>query len=444
MGAKLNIDRRTVLRGVLQGAAVSVALPILDCLLDDSGTAWAAGGALPVCFGTWFQGLGYTPGFWEPKTVGANYTMGQQLRALEPMKHKINIFSGLKVFATSTIPVHAGGTTGAFGGGFPKPGDPSPQTIDSIVSGVIGKQSRFRSIEVACDGSLTSYSSRGEGVVNPPENSPVALYTRIFGPQFQNPNSGTFKPDPRVMARRSALSAVAEQRQALMRKVGAADRQRLDQYFTSLRQTEQQLDLMLQKPAPLQACVVPGRVSEVKPNTVVEDALTNHKLFMELIAHALACGQTRVFNVALSAAASGLRRAGSSNTFHTYTHEEAADPRLGYQPNVAWFQERSADALLAMAQTLDGIKEGDRTLLDRTVVMVATDVGYAKLHTSENIPMMTVGGAGGRIKTGRHIHAPGDTMARVGLTLQQAVGVPVSTWGSEGNKTSKPFSEILA
>jgi hypothetical protein len=218
----------------------------------------------------------------------------------------------------------------------------------------------------------------------------------------------------------------------------------LDEYFTSLRSMEQQLDLQLQKPAPLEACSVPTKPADATPGVLIDDALTNHKLFMGLVAHALACGQTRVFNVVLSAAASGLRRAGSSNTFHTYTHEEAADPTLGYQPNVAWFQERSAEAFLTMAQTLESIREGDRTLLDRTVVMYTTDVGYAKLHTSENIPMLTVGGAGGRIKTGLHVAAPGDTMARLGLTLQQALGVPVSSWGSEGNLTSRAFSEVLA
>jgi Protein of unknown function (DUF1552) len=444
MSWKFDPGRRTVLRGVMAGAAINVGLPILDCFLNDSGTAFASGAPLPVCFGTWFQGLGYNPGFWEPKTAGANYEMAPQLRALTPLKHKINIFSGLKVFANATIPVHAGGVTGGFGGGFPKPGDPSPPSLDMLIADVIGTRTRFRSLEVSCDGSPTSYSSRGGSVVNPAEISPAALYARIFGSDFKDPNAADFKPDPKVLARRSALSAVSQQRESLLKSVGAADRARLDEYFTSLRSMEQQLDLQLQKPAPLEACTVPAKPAEATPGVLIDDALTNHRLFMALLAHALACGQTRVFNVVLSVAASGLRRPGSSNTFHTHTHEEAADPKLGYQPNVAWFQERSAEAFLTMAQTLDGIREGDRTLLDRTVVMYTTDVGYAKLHTSENIPMLTVGGAGGRIKTGYHVAAPGDTMARLGLTLQQALGVPVSSWGSEGNLTSRAFTEVLA
>ena len=76
--------------------------------------------------------------------------------------------------------------------------------------------------------------------------------------------------------------------------------------------------------------------------------------------------------------------------------------------------------------------------------MYCTDHGYARYHTSDNIPMLTAGSAGGRIKTGYHIHAPGDPMTRVGLTLQQAVGVPVDKWGQNDNETSKSFTEILA
>jgi len=75
-------------------------------------------------------------------------------------------------------------------------------------------------------------------------------------------NAIGFKPDPAVMVRRSALSVVTDKRQSLMNKVGAADRRRLDEYFTSLRELEQQLDLELQKPAPLAACTIPGKVDE--------------------------------------------------------------------------------------------------------------------------------------------------------------------------------------
>jgi hypothetical protein len=75
--------------------------------------------------------------------------------------------------------------------------------------------------------------------------------------------------------------------------------------------------------------------------------------------------------------------------------------------------------------------------------MTGTDHGYAKLHSVENLPILTAGSANGRMKTGIHCHAQGDTVSRVGLTVQQAMGVPVSSWGTESNQTAKPFGEVL-
>ncbi len=440
MNANINsTGRRTVLRGVLGGAAVTVGLPLLDRFLDGNGQALANGAPLPVCFGTWFQGLGGAPGLWEPKTVGAGYDMGPQFKSLTPHKAKINVYSGLK--AHGRAPDHTIGQAVAFGGSYE---DTIPKTIDTIIGDVIGTQSRFRSIEVACDGSTESYSRRGPNIVNASEPSPIALYTRIFGPEFTDPNAADFTPDPEVMVRRSALSAVSEQRAKLLQNLGATDRARLDEYFTALRETEKQLELQLKKPAPLAACTVPVKPAEESVGVIVDQARATQRLFAALIAHAMACGQTRIFNVNFGGGASRLRTAESAEVFHIYTHEEATDPKLGYQPTVAWFQEQSISALADFITALDSIREGAGTLLDRSLLMYSTDHGYARLHTSDNVPMITAGGAGGRVKTGIHIHAPGDTMARVGLTIQQSLGIPVHSWGKDGNETSKPFSELFA
>jgi hypothetical protein len=73
----IGLNRRNALRGMIGGGAVTVGLPFLDCFLDTNGTALASGAPLPVCFGTLYEGLGFNPGFWEPKTVGANYEIGE-------------------------------------------------------------------------------------------------------------------------------------------------------------------------------------------------------------------------------------------------------------------------------------------------------------------------------------------------------------------------------
>src|SRR6185437_12858485 len=136
--------------------------------------------------------------------------------------------------------------------------------------------------------------------------------------------------------------------------------------------------------------------------------------FARLIAHALACGQTRVFNSVVTMGASSVHKRGSEATFHIDTHEEAVDAKLGYQPEVTWYMQRCLDCLADMLSTLDGVREGPRTLLDRVAMYCATDHGYARLHTLTNIPLLTAGGANGRLKTGYHLSAPGDTVARVG------------------------------
>jgi hypothetical protein len=436
---------------MMGGAAVTVGLPFLDCFLDANGTALAAGGApLPVCFGTWFYGCGLNPGRWEPKTVGANYEFGIELQSLDAFKHKLNVYSQMSALLDGRPRgAHTVGPAVIMQGTTPPTLEHSfnsEPSIDAVIADAIGSRSRFRSLEVSCTGSpVSTHSKRAGTAMNPSEISPLALYTRVFGAEFKDPNAASFIPDPAVMARRSVLSAVAGQTQRLMSQVGAADRAHLDQYFTSLRELEQQLDLQLQKPAPLAACSVPARPDDTHIGTEVADVRGNHRLFAKLLAHTLACDQTRVFNVMLTDGLSQLRFAGEANTQHLFTHEDPIDEKLGYQPNVVRFVPTVLENLNVLLTELDAIREGDRTLLDRMLVLAYTDSGYAKNHTTDNIPMLTAGSAAGRIKTGIHFAAPkGDPVTRLSLTVQQALGLPVASFGTESNKTSKTITEVMA
>jgi hypothetical protein len=445
------LSRRRVLRGMMSGAVVTVGLPMLDCFLDSKGTALAATGApLPVCFGTWFYGCGLNPGRWEPKTVGPNYEFGVELQQLAPFKHKINVYSQMSALLDGRPRgAHTVGPAVILQGTTPPTLDhafnPEP-SIDVLIADVIGKRTRFRSLEVSCTGNpVSTHSKRAGSAMNPSEISPLALYTRIFGAEFKDPNAADFTPDAAVMARRSVLSAVSDQTRRLMSQLGAADRAHLEQYLTSLRELEQQLDLQLERPAPLAACSLPVKPAETPVGTEVAQVTANHRLFARLLAHALACDQTRVFNVMLTDGLSQLRFAGEANTQHLFTHEDPIDQKLGYQPNVIRFVPPVLENLGALLTELDGIREGDRTLLDRMLVLAYTDSGYAKNHTTDNIPMLTAGGAGGRMKTGIHFAAAkGDPVTRVSLTVQQAVGLPVSGFGTESNRTTKTITDVMA
>jgi hypothetical protein len=433
---------------MLSGAAVYVGLPLLDCFLNGNGTALASGAPLPVRFGTWFWGLGMTPGLWQPKSTGKNFEYFGEISPLEPYKDYINVFSDWRVIADGrpNIP-HVSGWAGLRTGAAPTSNNEIilAPTLDVLVADAIGGSTRFRSLEVAATGNgRDTFSARNSASYNLPEITPAGLYERVFGPGFVDPNAPDFKPDPRVMARQSVLSGVKDQRDDLLKNLGTEDRTRMDQYFTSLRQVEQQLDLMLQKPPPAAACHVVTKPEETRTSADVEIVSRNHELMVSLLAMAVACNQTRLFNVAYSGSTSLLHRAGDGSTHHQLTHEEAIDPKLGYQIRSTYFVNRSIQAMAHIAKVFASIREGDGTLLDRTLIMAHSDTDDAKTHAIESIPVITIGKAAGRLKTGYHLKGNGDPVTRVGLTLMNAVGAARANWGSGPMATTNPITEILA
>jgi hypothetical protein len=436
------LTRRSMLRGMLGGTAVSVALPFLDCFLNEQGTALASGAPLPPVFGSWFQNLSLNPGRWKPERVGAGFQNNVELKVLDPFRERMNVISGAKYFLDGRpLETHVSGVQIATMGSLPF-GTTSDPSLDTFIAEVIGPRTRFRSVDIALSGGRQSLSRGKGGVINPSEPSPAALYARLFGADFRDPNAANFTPDAHDMARRSVLSALTDERRQIMTRVGAADRARLDAYFTSVRQVEQQLDIALTAPAPIESCRKPELAPQDEPGKTVGAVEKNNKLFAQLMAHAIACDQTRVFNVNFGT--QGLRTPGGVRDWHSLTHEEPIDPLLGYQKDVTWFINFATGTFAQFLQELDSYREGDGSVLDRAVVLWQTDHGYARTHTMDDLPILTIGGGAGRLKTGRHVVATGDPTSRVGLTVQQAMGVSINSWGRLSNKTSKPLTELLA
>jgi hypothetical protein len=245
------------------------------------------------------------------------------------------------------------------------------------------------------------------------------------------------------MLRQSVLSSVKDEREALMRKIGAEDRTRMDQYFTSLRELEHQLAQMQEKPAPAEACKIGKEPGQADLGATWDVAVRSHDQLAQLLVMALACNQTQVFTVALSYAASNLRAPGSTDSFHILTHEEAVDEKLGYQPKSTFFMEKSMETFASMLKMLEGVKEGDGTLLDNCLVLATSESNFAKVHSVESLPIMVAGKGSGKWRAGRHIAGKGDPSSRVGLTIQQALGMPVGSWGVGAMQTSKPISEVI-
>jgi len=449
----LRFNRRSLMRGLLGGAGVCVGLPALDTFLNGNGTAYAEGAKLPTRFGTYFWGLGLTDTptggtRWVPKTTGAGYEITPELASLKSVKDKVSVFSGFRVIGDGRPNLvhwsgHASILTGIAPAGSTKFDGP---TFDTKIADAIGGGTRFKVLDV--DASVSrkpvSYSTRTGNSFATSETTPLALYERIFGEGFQDPNSDNWKPDPSIMLRQSVLSAITEQRQSLMANVGKADQVKLDQYFTSLREMENQLAIGLQKPEKCEACVVPPPPKEPHRSASVDVVNANTKAMAKMLAMAMACNQTKVFNFVHTAGSSETYIAGDSKIYHQITHDEPTDAKLGYQPMTSKIAGMVMQAFGDFLVEMDAIKEGDGTLLDHSLIMGFSDTGYAKIHAIENIPMFLAGGANGKHKAGQHIAAKGESVTRVSLTAQQLVGAPVGEFGAGGMKTSRPITEVMA
>lgn len=430
-------NRRMALRGMLGGGAVTVGLPLLDIFLDGNGEAMASGAPMPVRFGTWFWGLGMQNHLSAPTRFGPGYDLRGELQPLAPVAKHINFYSNFAA-VTDGRPnfVHHTGAGILRCGQAPSDKQALPsESIDVTISDAIGGASRFRSIEATATGNRAhSYSARGPTAVNSPEVSPIALYQRIYGPEFQDPNSPVFKPSADLMLRRSVLSAVSDERARLRSRLGAADRQRLDEYFTSVRSMEDRLALQLQKPPPAEACRVPPKPAAFPDGQDWQLIRRRHDAMSDLLVAALACNQTRVINMVYSFSAAGTIRQGLAASHHITTHEESKNAE-GVQATHAWFVTHAMEAWAAFVGKLAAVREGSGTLLDRTLIYAHSEHGNAQMHSIDAIPVMTAGRAGGRMLTGYHVNGKDQPVTQVGLTVMRAMGLKTPEWGRGSLRT---------
>ncbi len=442
------LNRRRVLRGMLNGGAVTVVLPLLDCFLNGNGNAMADGKAMPVRFGTWFWGLGITKSIFVPKKYGAGYDLPEEIQSWKNISGHVNLITNLSVLrATEPNLCHYSGWVAGMTGIVPKSGNDKPgETIDTTVSNQIGRATRFKTLTATATGDVRSTVSY-ESAIAPttPEFSPLNFYTRLFGPDFQDPNAPSFTPSPKVMVRKSVISGVLGEIKKMEGQVGAADKARLDQYLTGLRHLERQFDQQLTKPEPLAACKAPAALKDDgKAGGEAMVVAARHKMMTDLMVMAIACDQTRVFNMNYSSASANTTKAGYEKPHHTTTHEERIDETLGYQENCSWFTRRSMEAWAYYVEAFAKMKEGDGSLLDNTLIYAVSDHGYARIHSLDGMAAFTAGRAGGKIKTGLHIDGGATTVARLGYTVQRVMGLDIPSWGQLANATSKEFGEILA
>src|SRR5690606_27780220 len=166
-----DLSRRRVLRGMLNGSAVTLALPFLNCFLNDSGTALASGSPLPLRFGTWSWGLGMSEAIFVPKQTGRNFDLPPEIAALKGVQQHINLFTNFHVFKDAAPNLcHHTGWVILRSGIAPLTGANRPgETIDVTVSKKIGNSTRFRILSATATGDVRdSFSYESGNSVNTP------------------------------------------------------------------------------------------------------------------------------------------------------------------------------------------------------------------------------------------------------------------------------------
>lgn len=451
---KTYLSRRQVLRGILGGAGVSIALPVLDAMLDDHGEVFAQTmTAPPKRLGVFFFGNGVRLDQWTPARTGASWELSAELAPFEDVKPYLNVVSGYRAKAGYGRRGHHDGAA-AILSGHPfielphaetsyssKFGGP---TIDQVAADAIGRGTLFPSIQVGCSKRVTTgegpslqfASHRGPDAPVAPEYNPRALFDRLFA---------SFTPasteDPTNRLRGSVLDAVREDARRLSSRLGAKDRMRLDQHLTGIAQLQREISAL--PPVLTQQCTVPAAPTETNADVMgLEPMEEAHRAMTELIVLAFACDLTRVVSYMFTGGVGGIiyHMLGATTEQHGLTHEP--DQQRLVHRTVHWNMQQFAHLLRRLMAT----PEGRGNLLDSCVWLCSSDCAEGLTHSSDDYPILVAGRAGGFLKYPgvHHRGTLADNTSDVLLTVLRAAGVPAREVGSAQGLSSHPCAEIEA
>jgi hypothetical protein len=476
-GHRLVLSRRKLLRGVAGGIGVTLGLPMLEAMLNRNGTALADGMPLPQRFGVFFWGNGVKVKYWVPAQTGAAWQLSPLLMPFAKVKDSVSIVSGTGVYTGhGHFPSLQGILSGA--AGIPQGGlnnAYATQTMDQAIAAKIGTTTRFKSLELgvaATDASDADFgavskalSHNGPNSPNLPEHNPIALYDRVFGDGFSTPGSPSVA-SVTLARRKSVLDVVAADTRALQTRLGASDRQRLEQHLQGVSQLEKQLTAL---PSSSAACGGkpdrPASAYAVQNGQVQWEPLAAAQT--NLLAMALACDQTRVFTFRFSPCNDYTVYPGfptftpdptTTNTgtsMHGFTHNDPGD-----QPNVQKCVLFSMTHFAALLERLQAINEGAGSVLDNCAILGFTELVEGRDHDSNQtypgsgIPMIVAGRAGGKlVHPGIHYSSPkqgdlpsegnGRNVSVVPLTLMRALGTGITSWGQGAGQTTRVINELL-
>ena len=434
-----SLPRRTFLRGV----GATMALPLLDSMLPLSSLT-AAAPASPVRLG-----YVYTPNgiigacdksprqfLWTPRTKGANFEFSPTMKALEPFREHLNVFSGLAqvtgralgdgpgdharataTFLTGVHPYKTGGTDFKLG-----------ISADQIAAAELGKYTQLSSLELGleaqplagnCDSGYTcaymSMSWRSASSPLPAEINPRAVFERLFGDGDST--------DPAVrMARlenqKSVLDYVTLSLSRLKGALGAADKRKLDEYLYAVRDIERRIQLAEQQNLTTRLPTIE------RPSAIPDDYEQYTKLMIDMQVMAWQTDLTRVASFMLGRDGSNraYREIGISDGHHSISHHQGDSERIA---KLIKIDELHVAMFAYLLKRLKETPDGDGTLLDHALVAFGSSISESNIHTHDDLPIVLAGTANGQIKGNRHLAYPKETpLNNLFLNMFDAAGVP--------------------
>ena len=385
-------------RRFLQGTGILLALPFLDAMCPVFARAAASSssldpGAKPRRMFGICNNLGLLGDNFFPTGTGRDYAASPYLRLLGAHRNDFTVFNGV------SHPNVDGGHPSdiAFLTAAPHPASSSFRntiSLDQHIAERVGNLTRFPSLTLAVNTSTRSLSWTGAGVAIPPEEKAAEVFRQLF---LQGTADEVEAQIRELDTGRSILDAVAGQAQSLQRHVGARDRERLDQYFTSVRDLEHRLQVSKgweRKPKPVVNAPLP-----VDPPSNAQ-YMAKVKVMYDLVRLAFETDSTRSITLMLNSVGTPVPViAGETLTddYHNLSHHGKSHDKLA---QLQVLDEWHMKLLAGLMGDLKSVREGDDTLLDRTMLLYGSNLGDANAHSTTNMPTLL---AGGGFRHGQHL-----------------------------------------
>ena len=415
IATKRHLDRRAFLRGT----GTLLSLPFLEAMIPAFATrAQAAVGRPPPRFLAMCATLGFHTPFLFPKETGSGYSLTPYLEPLKDLKNDFSVISGLQHMEQNGANGHTSEMTWLTSAKHPGlAGFKNTISIDQLIAERIGSQTRFPSLVLGTGNESMSWSA--SGVPLPAEPSP----SRAFQQLFVDGTKAEVEAQVRGLKRgRSILDTVMGQAKKLHGELGKRDQEKLDEYFSAVRDLEGRLvqnEEWVQKAKPK---------VDAKPPTDIQsrtDAIGRMNLMFDLIVLALQTDSTRTITLRLNGMNAVPEIEGVKNDWHNLSHH-GQDPAKIEELKV--IEKAEFAALAGFLTKLKQTQDNGAALLDCTSVIFGSNLGNASAHSTANLPLLL---AGGGLKHGRHIAIDKEkhVFSNLFVSLAQRMGVETDKFG---------------